>query len=142
MQLSSLTDSRILIVDDQAANLKVLAAVLESAGYLKVKTLADSREVMPVFADFEPDLIMLDLHMPHVDGLAVMGQLAAVIPEGDYLPILVLTGDGTSEAKQKALSRGAHDFLSKPLNSSEVQLRIKNLLQTRSLHLQLKAQNA
>jgi two-component system NtrC family sensor kinase len=80
--------------------------------------------------------------MPHVDGLAAMDQLATVIPEVDYLPILVLTGDGTPEAKEKALSHGAHDFLSKPLNRAEVQLRVKNLLETRHLHLQLKSQNA
>ena len=124
MKLSNLTGSRILIVDDQEVNLKVLATVLESAGYCNVKGLADSRQVMAVFAEFQPDLIMLDLHMPHVDGLAVMDQLAGVIREDDYLPILVLTGDGTSQAKQQALSRGAHDFLSKPLHGSEVQLRI------------------
>jgi len=70
-----------------------------------------------------------------------MDRLSSVIPPGDYLPILVLTGDATSEAKQKALSHGAHDFLSKPLNSTEVQLRVRNLLQTRCLHLQIKAQN-
>jgi two-component system NtrC family sensor kinase len=80
--------------------------------------------------------------MPHVDGLAAMDQLATVVPEDDYLPTLVLTGDNTSQAKEKALSHGAHDFLSKPLNRTEVQLRVKNLLQTRHLHLQLKTQNA
>ena len=80
--------------------------------------------------------------MPHVDGLAALDQLATVVPEDDYLPTLVLTGDNTSQAKEKALSHGAHDFLSKPLNRTEVQLRVRNLLQTRHLHLQLKAQNA
>ena len=90
----------------------------------------------------QPDLVLLDLHMPHVDGVAALDQLATVIPEDDYLPILILTGDNTSEAKEKALSHGAHDFLSKPLNRTEVQLRVRNLLQTRQLHLQLKAQNA
>ena len=80
--------------------------------------------------------------MPHVDGLAAMDQLSTVTPKDDYLPVLVLTGDNTSAAKEKALSHGAHDFLSKPLNRTEVQLRVKNLLQTRHLHLQLKAQNA
>jgi two-component system NtrC family sensor kinase len=94
-----------------------------------------------MFHEVRPDLILLDLHMPHVDGLAAMDQLATVIPQDDYLPILVLTGDNTSEAKEKALSHGAHDFLSKPLNRTEVQLRVKNLLETRHLHLQLKAQN-
>jgi two-component system NtrC family sensor kinase len=80
--------------------------------------------------------------MPHVDGVAALDLLATVIPADDYLPVLVLTGDSTSEAKEKALTHGAHDFLSKPLNRTEVQLRVKNLLETRHLHLQLKAQNA
>ena len=142
MRVTNLTDSRILIVDDQTANLQVLAAVLDFAGYAKVSCLSDSRNLLETFREFQPDLILLDLHMPHVDGLAAMDQLAAVIPEDDYLPILVLTGDNTSQAKEQALSHGAHDFLSKPLNRTEVQLRVKNLLETRHLHLQLKAQNA
>ncbi len=142
MRVSNLTDSRILIVDDQTANLQVLATVLEFAGYANVSCLRDSRQILPIFGEFQPDLVLLDLHMPHVDGLAAMDQLATVIPKDDYLPILVLTGDNTSEAKEKALSHGAHDFLSKPLNRTEVQLRVKNLLETRHLHLQLKAQNA
>jgi len=131
-----------LIVDDQTANLQVLATVLEFAGYSNVNCLSDSREILPTFQSFRPDLILLDLHMPHVDGMAAMDQLATVIPEDDYLPILILTGDSSSGAKEKALSHGAHDFLSKPLNRTEVQLRVKNLLETRHLHLQLKAQNA
>jgi two-component system NtrC family sensor kinase len=70
-----------------------------------------------------------------------MDRLAKVVAEDDYLPILVLTGDSTSEARERALSHGAHDFISKPLNRTEVQLRVNNLLQTRSLHRQLKSQN-
>jgi two-component system NtrC family sensor kinase len=142
LRVSNLTDSRILIVDDQTANLQVLATVLEFAGYANVTCLADSRNILSTFQEAWPDLILLDLHMPHVDGLAAMDQLATVIPEEDYLPILILTGDNTSQAKEQALSHGAHDFLSKPLNRTEVQLRVKNLLQTRQLHLQLKTQNA
>ncbi len=142
MRVSNLTESRILIVDDQTANLQVLATVLEFAGYVNVSCLSDSRNLLSIFREVKPDLILLDLHMPHVDGLAAMDQLATVIPDEDYLPILMLTGDNTSEAKEKALSHGAHDFLSKPLNRTEVQLRVKNLLQTRQLHRQLKAQNA
>jgi two-component system NtrC family sensor kinase len=138
----NLSESRILIVDDQTDNLNVLAAVLGLAGYTNVHSLSDSRQILQVFQDFQPDAILLDLHMPHVDGLEALDQLATVIAEDDYLPVLVLTGDATSGAKEKALSRGAHDFLSKPLNRTEVQLRVKNLLQTRQLHLQLKAQNA
>jgi two-component system NtrC family sensor kinase len=142
LSLANLTESRILIVDDQPENLRVLTTVLELKGYRHVRSLDDSRCVVPVLLEFQPDLILLDLHMPHVDGIAVMDQLGGVIAEDDYLPILVLTGDGTSAARERALSHGAHDFISKPLNRTEVQLRVKNLLQTRSLHQQLKAQNA
>lgn len=142
MRVANLTDSRILVVDDQTANLQVLSTVLQFAGYNHVNCLSDSRQLLGVYEEFHPDLLLLDLHMPHVDGLAAMDQLATVVPEDDYLPILVLTGDNTSEAKERALSHGAHDFLSKPLNRAEVQLRVKNLLETRLLHLQLRAQNA
>lgn len=141
MEAANLTACRILIVDDSPANLEALAMVLELAGYADVTSLDDSRRIVEVFQEFQPDLILLDLHMPHVDGLAAMDLLASVIPADDYLPVLVLTGDATSQAKATALSRGAHDFLSKPLNRTEVQLRVRNLLQTRQLHRQLKAQN-
>jgi two-component system NtrC family sensor kinase len=139
---ASLADFRILIVDDQKPNLEALILVLEVAGYQNVRCLDDSRELLSVFAEFRPDLILLDLHMPHIDGLAALDQLATVIPRGDYLPILILTGDVTSEAKEKAFSRGAHDYLTKPLNRGEVKLRVRNLLETRHLYLELKARNA
>ena len=142
LSISSLTESRILIVDDQPENLRALSTVLDLRGYRDVRCLDDSRHVVPVFLDYQPDLILLDLHMPHVDGITVMDQLGEVIAKDDYLPILVLTGDSTPAARERALSHGAHDFISKPLNRTEVQLRVKNLLQTRSLHLQRKAQNA
>jgi len=142
LRVADLTSSRILIVDDQTENQRVLATVLGLAGYINITCLGDSRELLAMVREVGPDLIMLDLHMPHVDGLAAMDQLSAVIPEDDYLPILVLTGDATPAARERALSHGAHDFLSKPLNRTEVQLRVRNLLETRRLHLQLKAQNA
>jgi two-component system NtrC family sensor kinase len=142
VRVANLSNSRILIVDDQTANLQALTAVLGFAGYANIKSLSDSREFLTVFQEFQPDLVLMDLHMPHVDGLAAMDQMATVTGEDDYLPILILTGDGRSEAKEKALSHGAHDFLSKPLNRTEVQLRVRNLLETRHLHRQLKAQNA
>lgn len=136
-----LADSRILIVDDQEENLKALSAVLAGAGYSNVNCLIDSRQILAVFQEFHPDLVLLDLHMPHVDGIAAMDWMASVTAKDDYMPILVLTGDSSSEAKEKALSHGAHDFLHKPLNRAEVRLRVRNLLETRHLHLQLKAKN-
>jgi len=139
---SDVANSRILVVDDQVANLEVLATVLEFAGYAKVRCESDPRKTLATVAEFDPDLLLLDLHMPHLDGLAVMDQLRTFVPADDYLPVIVLTGDASSEAREKCLSRGASDFLSKPLNHIEVELRVRNLLQTRWLHQQRKQQNA
>src|SRR5207248_135842 len=80
-------------------------------------------------------------HMPHLDGFAVLEQLGGAIPPDAYLPILVLTADITPAAKQRALSLGAKDFLTKPFDATEVLLRIGNLLQTRALHLHLQREN-
>jgi hypothetical protein len=81
-----------------------------------------------------PDLVLLDLHMPHVDGFEVLDRIVEETPDGGYVPVLVLTADVTPEAKQRALSRGARDFLVKPLDATETLLRIRNLLETRLLH--------
>jgi putative two-component system response regulator len=87
-----------------------------------------------------PDLILLDLHMPHLDGLEVMDQLNE-IAEASYLPILILSGDLTPEARRDALSRGAKDFVNKPFQQDELLLRIKTLLETRLLYIQIQSQN-
>lgn len=141
MEDSLLTTSRILIVDDQPSNVMLLEGILQEEDFTSYRSITDSREVLSTFIDYLPDLILLDLQMPYLDGFAVMKQLQACIAPGDFLPILVLTADITPEAKRRALSEGALDFLTKPFDATEVVLRIKNLLQTRSLHLQLQKQN-
>ncbi|HEX4835940.1 MAG TPA: HD domain-containing phosphohydrolase [bacterium] len=134
-------NARILIVDDQEANVRLLEGILKrAAGYHALRSTTDPREVMSLYVEFQPDLILLDLHMPHVDGFGVMDQLKEIVPEDVFLPILVLTADVTPEAKQRALASGAKDFLAKPFDPTEVLLRIKNLLETRTLHLELRAQ--
>ncbi|MCX6306394.1 MAG: ATP-binding protein [Bacteroidetes bacterium] len=138
---SSFKDANILIVDDKVANIDVLAGLLEMQGYTHVKSTTDPRLVAGIFQSFHPDLILLDLMMPHLSGYGVMNQLKEFIPENTYLPILVLTADITMEAKQRALSHGAKDFLAKPFDLIEVGLRIENLLFARYLHLQLQNQN-
>src|SRR3984893_8833916 len=131
----NLKSSRILIVADQEANVMLLSFLMRKAGYTKFISATDPRQVLPLFSKFQPDLILLDLMMPHLDGYSVMQQIGPRIPEGTYLPILVLTAEVNAEAKQKALTVGAKDFLTKPLDATEVLLRIKNLLETRFLHL-------
>jgi two-component system NtrC family sensor kinase len=133
--------ARLLIVDDEPANVHLLERLLAHAGYPHLRSTTDSRQVVPLFKDFGPDLVLLDLVMPHRDGFAVMAELAPLIPAGDYRPILVLTADVNPETRRRALAAGANDFLTKPFDATEVLLRIANLLQTRRLTLALKAHN-
>ncbi len=133
-------DARILIVDDEPSNVDVLRRLLGRAGFKQIESTNDSREVRDLYVTFRPDLILLDLHMPHRNGLEVIDELAPIANE-TYLPILMLTGDDTPEAKREALSHGAKDFLNKPFNSDEALLRIGTLLETRFLYLQIQDQN-
>jgi len=141
MENNNLTASRILIVDDRPSNVMLLEGILQEENFTSFRSISDAREVLAAFNEYLPDLVLLDLQMPYLDGFAVMKQLQACITPGDFLPILVVTADITPAAKRRALSEGALDFLTKPFDAMEVILRIRNLLQTRSLHLQLQRQN-
>jgi signal transduction histidine kinase len=134
MSGSDFQRSVILIVDDEQANLDLLEACLADEGYQRLVCIRDPRHVLEAYEAHRPDIILLDLHMPYLDGFQVMERLLEKIPAGDYLPILVLTADITPEAKRRALSGGAKDFLSKPFDLGEVLQRIANLLETRHLH--------
>lgn len=134
-------DSRILIVDDEPANVRLLERVLQREGFRDIESTNDPRHFLALYAAKRPDILLLDLHMPGLDGFAVMEQLRGRIPSSDFVPILVLTADITPEARQRALSAGAKDFLTKPVDPTEVVLRIKNLLQTRYYYRQLQEQN-
>lgn len=133
--------ARTLIVDDEPANVRLLERVLQRAGYSQLLGTTDSRRVVELVGSFEPDLILLDLHMPHVDGFELLHELSRLVPSGEYLPILVLTADISESARERALSTGAMDFLTKPLQATEVTLRVRNLLATRFLHKQIREQN-
>src|SRR5436190_7752606 len=132
--------ARILVVDDEEGNIDILRRILSRAGFSRVETTTDARNVVALYVQQRPDLILLDLHMPHLDGLQVMDQLNE-IAEASYLPILILSADLTPEARREALSRGAKDFVGKPFLQDELLLRIKTLLETRFLYLQIQSQN-
>ncbi len=134
--------SRILIIDDEEPNVRLLERILKRANYKDLKSTTDSREVAAIFQEFQPDLILTDWLMPHLNGSAVISQLTALIASDDYLPIIVLTADVTPQTKQRALAVGATDFLTKPFDQIEVLLRIRNLLQTRNAHVKIQEQNA
>jgi len=129
--------ARILIVDDEDANLMVLRRMLERAGYTNLQTINDSSLAVERFVSFEPDLLVLDLHMPTPDGFEVMAQIEPLVAPDSYVPILVLTADITESTRERALAVGARDFLTKPFRYTELLLRINNLLETRALHTQL-----
>jgi putative two-component system response regulator len=140
MQTPRSTEARILIVDDERVNVVLLERILQQAGYTNVKSTTDSTQAAALYDEFEPDLILLDLHMPGLDGFAVMEQLDGRIKDDDFLPILILTADIRPEIKRRALSAGAKDFVTKPFDRTEVLLRIQNLLETRYLYLRLDRQ--
>jgi putative two-component system response regulator len=132
---------RILIVDDEPANIFLLKTILEhTAG--EIRGLDDSRQVEQVFAEFEPDIVLLDLHMPDPDGLEILRRLRSARTSLGFLPVIMLTGDTGKVARNSALILGADDFLTKPLDRDEVVLRVRNLLRTRQLYADLAKANA
>ena len=137
-----LKKARLLIVDDEPSNIRLLERVLEMYGATAMRSTSDSREALAIYLEFQPDLVLLDLHMPHLDGFGVIEQLKGAVPPEEYLPVLVLTADATADTKRRALAAGAKDFLTKPLDNFEVVLRVNNLLENRFLHVELRKQNA
>ena len=136
-----LKTARFLIVDDELPNLRVLERMLGQWGCCHVWSTTDARETLALYHASRPDIILLDLMMPEMDGFAVMEQLKPLIAEGAYLPILVLTADTTEQTKRRALSCGAKDFLTKPLDAIELSLRIWNLFEARYFYLRLQEQH-
>jgi DNA-binding response OmpR family regulator len=133
----SVTAAKILMVDDEDSNLRLLETMLRRAGYSNITSATDPRLALPLYSDFQPDLVLLDLMMPRMDGFQVMEELKRQVPDGTYLPIVVLTADTSRQSRKRALSMGASDFLTKPFDQQEVILRVRNLLETRSLSLRL-----
>ena len=134
-------EAKVLIVDDEATNITLLEQLLAKEGYRNVTGLRDPREVPALINEASPDIVLLDLHMPLMSGMELMERIRR-IPIKTFLPILVLTADPSSGTKLAALEGGATDFLNKPLDLSEVLLRIRNLLELRILYLRLDRWNA
>lgn len=137
---AALLDAKVLIVDDQPANLRLLERVIRSAGWTNVEATTDSATVVTLVQATRPDALLLDLMMPVMDGFAVMQALEACRPADEFFPILALTADANPMTRAKALDLGATDFLNKPFDNIEVVLRLRNLLRTRLLHQRVRAQ--
>jgi len=141
MHDSAVAYSKLLIVDDDESSIRFLTVILQNAGYSRLNSLTDPREASRYYAELEPDLIVLDFLMPYLDGLEVIEALQSRIPRSSYVPILVLTADADPRTRQRALSMGANDFITKPFNQTELVLRIGNLLETRLLYVQIHGRN-
>ena len=136
-----LSRMKILVVDDEPANIALLEEILAENSYSRVESVSDSTLVMESCKNFRPDLILLDLMMPPPDGFAILESLRLDSEEA-FLPVIVLTADTNEQTKRRALDVGATDFLLKPFDHVEVALRIRNLLKSRRAHLLLDNQCA
>ncbi|MBB4130734.1 response regulator [Xanthomonas sp. 3075] len=139
MTRDDILGSRILIVDDEPANVRLLEDLLQREGFQQVIATTDPQRVMGLVSAFAPDLILLDLKMPELDGYALLEQLARLSDPGHFLPVIVLTADPSRSARHRALGLGAKDFLTKPLDTFEVALRVWNVAETTVLFKRLRA---
>lgn len=137
----ALAAMRVLAVDDNDENLELLKQLLGDAGYAHVLATRDADSVPELCAYWNPDLLLLDLHMPRLSGYQVLEAIGGLLEEPERLPVLVLTADVTTEARHRALSAGARDFVNKPIDETELLLRVHNLLQVRHLQRQLQDRN-
>ena len=141
MNETALKEARILMVDDDVSSTCLMTNFLHRIGYSRLESVNDSTLAFEKVESFSPDLILLDLAMPNIDGFQVLERLRADRAGEDQIPVLVLTGDPTAKAKRRALAAGATDLLAKPFDTSEVSMRIRNLLRTRFLWLEIQEQN-
>ena len=130
----ALVSASIYLADDEPANRLLLEQVLARGGFRQVRSFADGQQLLAACAEREPDLILLDLRMPQIDGLAVLRELGRRSRRRPDLPIIVLTADANVDSRNRALREGASDFLAKPFDFEEVVLRCRNLLETRLLY--------
>jgi putative two-component system response regulator len=133
----NIRDAKIVLVDDHEDGVALLEQILRKAGYSHVFATTDSRETVGMCDELKPDLLILDLNMPPPSGYDILDQLALGPGKEKRMPILVLTADITPMAKLKALSLGARDFLTKPVEQVDLLLRVRNILETRLAFLQL-----
>jgi len=137
MDPKSIHDAKIAVVDDETANVQLLRRILELEGYTDVSGYTDPREFLEMCRILPPDLLLLDLMMPEVNGFEVLERFRGSVDDFEYRPVMIITSDDDRDTKQQALSSGARDFLAKPVSPVEVRLRVGNLLHTRSLQLEL-----
>src|SRR5665213_404650 len=139
--LHRFADARVIVVDDNPANVSALVSVLGDAGLRNIACATNPRAGLDLASISDPDVILLDLHMPGLDGYGVLEELVATSGGSGHFPVVVVMGDTTPDTLHRALSLGARDFLATPLDPIEVVLRVRNMLENRFLHNALQDQN-
>lgn len=137
---SEIGRSKILIVDDNPTNVQIVTRMLDWAGFANISYTYDSLEAMTLVKRLQPDLVIVDIHMPGLNGIELTRMIRHAT-EPEFIPILIFTADHTKEAKSDALAAGATDFLTKPGESQEILLRVRNFLQMRRLYRGLDDRN-
>jgi putative two-component system response regulator len=133
-------NAKILIIDDEPMSVRLLTQILQKSGFENITTTQDPTQAVALYEQLQPNCIILDLNMPKMSGHDVIKELQKHVTE-DYLPIIVISAEEDPNAKFMALDLGAKDFLSKPYDRTEVFLRIRNLIEVRLLHTQVKNHN-
>lgn len=122
-----ISDAKIVVVDDEPVNIKVVSRLLKIEGYVQFVTTTDAREALPLIFAESPDLVLLDLMMPHVSGLDILAEMRQD-EANRFTPVVILTASTDHETRVEALRSGANDFLNKPIDPSELAPRVGNLI--------------
>ena len=133
-------NAKILIIDDQKLHIGLLEDILRKSGYDNIESTTDPQEGIEFYKKKSPDLILLDLEMPKIDGFSVIEQLKE-ISKDERLPLLALSPDRGQDICLKALEAGATDFIAKPYEGIEVLVRIRNIIESHLLNNQVRNQN-
>ncbi len=138
MFLDNLLHAKILVVDDDVTTVTLLEDTLHVSGYTSIKGINDPRGAIAQFVEYQPDLVILDLNMPHLNGFELLAMMKTLVGDDDFLPVLMLTAEHGYDARHQALTGGASDFLTKPFLMDEVCVRVANMLRLRfhTTHLQ------
>ena len=140
-RLAGVSEGRVLVVDDNPANTLLVKRILNRAGLPDVRQLHDPLLVAPTIVEYDPDLVLLDLRMPVMDGFEVLAVIRRQAG-GNYLPVIVVTADDSHASVERALAGGAHDFVSKPFDATELVLRVRTLLLNRFAYQELRRSRA
>ena len=141
MNETTLKEAHILLVDDDVGSTCLMTNFLNRIGYTQLQSINDSTQIFDAIETFAPDLLLLDLKMPGLSGFEILDVLRTDRRNEEQIPVLVLTGDNCAKIKRRALAAGATDLLVKPFDTSEVSMRIWNLLHARFLRLEIQKQN-